>query len=53
MKAKFPLAEAEVEVREVPGQPGVYDAVAMLRPWLFFEELNASLQLVARIPKKK
>ena len=53
MKSKFPLAEAEVEVREVPGQPGVYDAVAWLRPWLFFEELNASLRLVARIPKKK
>ena len=53
MKAKFPLAEAEVEVREVPGQPGFYDAVAWLRPWLFFEELNASLRLVAKIPKKK
>ena len=53
MKSKFPLAEAKVEVREIPGKPGAYDAVAWLRPWLFFEELNASLRLVASIPKTK
>lgn len=53
IKAKYPLAQAEVEVREIPGKPGSYDAVAWLRPWLFFEELNASLRLVASIPKKK
>jgi type VI secretion system protein ImpC len=52
MKSKYPLAEADVEVREVPGKPGVYDAIARLRPWLFFEELNASLRLVARLPQK-
>ncbi len=51
MKAKYPLAEAKVEVREIPGKPGCYDAVAWLRPWLFFEELNASLRLVANLPK--
>ncbi|MBK8915512.1 MAG: type VI secretion system contractile sheath large subunit [Phycisphaerales bacterium] len=53
MKAKYPLAEARVEVVEVPGKPGVYNAVAWLRPWLFLEELNASLRLVASIPKAK
>lgn len=51
MKARFPLAEATVEVKEVPGQPGVYSAVAWLRPWLQMEELTASLRLVANIPK--
>jgi len=51
MKARFPLAEATVEVKEVPGQPGVYSAVAWLRPWLQMEELTASLRLVATIPK--
>ena len=51
MKAKFPLREAKVEVKEVPGQPGVYNAVAYLRPWLQMEELTASLRLVARIPQ--
>jgi type VI secretion system protein ImpC len=51
MKARFPLAEAKVEVKEVPGQPGVYSAVAWMRPWLQMEELTASLRLVASIPK--
>ncbi len=51
MKARFPLADAQVQVREVPGQPGVYNAVAHLRPWLQMEELTASLRLVANIPK--
>lgn len=51
MKARYPLAEARVEVKEVPGQPGVYNAVAWMRPWLQVEELTASLRLVANIPK--
>lgn len=51
MKARYPLADASVEVKEVPGQPGVYNAVAYLRPWLQMEELTASLRLVANIPK--
>ncbi len=51
MKARFPLAEASVEVKEVPGQPGVYSAIAWMRPWLQMEELSASLRLVANIPK--
>jgi type VI secretion system protein ImpC len=52
LKARYPLREARVEVREMPGQPGVYNAVAMLRPWLQMEELTASMRMVARIPKK-
>ncbi|MBI1425488.1 MAG: type VI secretion system contractile sheath large subunit [Gammaproteobacteria bacterium] len=51
MKARYPLAEANIEVKEVPGQPGVYSAIAWLRPWLQMEELTASLRLVANIPK--
>ncbi|MBF0304645.1 MAG: type VI secretion system contractile sheath large subunit [Alphaproteobacteria bacterium] len=51
-KARYPLREAKVEVKEVPGQPGVYNAVAYMRPWLQMEELTTSLRMVARIPKK-
>jgi type VI secretion system protein ImpC len=51
LKAKYPLAEARVEVKEVPGKPGSYHAVAWLRPWLQLEELTASMRMVARIPK--
>ena len=51
-RAKYPLREARVEVREVEGAPGSYTAVAHLRPWLQFEELTTSMRLVARIPKQ-
>jgi type VI secretion system protein ImpC len=49
-KAKYPLREAKVEVTEVEGAPGSYNAVAYLRPWLQMEELTTSLRLVANIP---
>ena len=45
------LAEARVQVTEVPGKPGSYNAVAHLRPWLQFEELTSSMRLVAQIPQ--
>ena len=51
VKARYPLREAQIQVTEVPGQPGVYNAVAHLRPWLQLEELTASMRMVARIPK--
>ena len=51
-KMRYPLRESKVEVREIPGKPGSYNAVAYLRPWLQMEELTASMRLVARIPQK-
>jgi type VI secretion system protein ImpC len=50
-KAKYPLREAKIQVQEVPGKPGSYNAVAWLRPWLQLEELTTSLRMVASIPK--
>jgi type VI secretion system protein ImpC len=50
MKAKFPLAEARVDVQETPGKPGVYRAVAYLKPHFQLDELNVSLRLVANLP---
>ena len=41
-----------MEVKEVPGKPGVYNAVAYMRPWLQMEELTTSMRMVARIPHK-
>jgi type VI secretion system protein ImpC len=52
IKAKFPLAAAQITVTEIPGKPGAYNVVAHLRPWLQLEELNASLRMVASIPQK-
>jgi type VI secretion system protein ImpC len=50
-KAQYPLREAKIEVLEVPGKPGVYRAVAFLRPHFQLDELSVSLRLVAEIPK--
>lgn len=53
VRARLPLAAAQVQVAEVPGQPGVYNAVCHMRPWLQMEELTASMRMVARIPQKQ
>lgn len=50
MKAKCPLAEARVDVVEVPGKPGVYRAVAFLRPHFQLDEISVSMRLVAELP---
>jgi type VI secretion system protein ImpC len=52
-KAEKPLAEARVEVREVKGKPGWYEAVAYLRPHFQLEALTTSMRLVAEVPQKK
>lgn len=52
MKARYPLREAAVEVKEIPGKPGSYNAIAYLRPWLQMEELTTSMRMVARVPQK-
>jgi len=49
-KAKYPLREASIEVQEVPGRPGVYRAVAFVRPHFQLDELSVSLRLVAELP---
>ena len=50
-RARYPLREARIEVKEVPGRPGSYNAIAYMRPWLQFEELTTSMRMVARIPQ--
>ncbi len=49
-KAKYPLREARIDVEEVKGKPGVYRAVAFLRPHFQLDELTVSLRLVASLP---
>jgi type VI secretion system protein ImpC len=50
-KAEKPLREARIEVTEVAGKPGVYKAVAFLRPHFQLDELSVSLRLVAELPQ--
>ncbi|MCY3688328.1 MAG: type VI secretion system contractile sheath large subunit [Gammaproteobacteria bacterium] len=49
-KSRYPLREARVEVRDIPGKPGSYTAIAHLLPHFMLEELTASLRLVAELP---
>ena len=50
VKARYPLREARVDVVDIPGKPGCYNAVAFLRPHFQLEELSVSMRLVAELP---
>jgi type VI secretion system protein ImpC len=52
IKARRPLSEARIEVREVKGKPGWYESIAYLRPHYQLEALTTSMRLVAEVPKK-
>ena len=49
-KAARPLREARIDVTEVAGKPGVYRAVAFLRPHFQLDEITIGLRLVAELP---
>ncbi|MFM2065534.1 MAG: type secretion system contractile sheath large subunit [Pseudomonadota bacterium] len=49
-KARFPLGEARVDVTEVAGKPGAYQAIVFIKPHFQMEELTASIRLVATLP---
>jgi type VI secretion system protein ImpC len=49
-KAQRPLREARIDVVDIPGKPGVYRAVAFLKPHFQLDELTVSLRLVADLP---
>ncbi len=53
VKARRPLAAAEVVVEEVPGNPGYYTSKFFLRPHYQLEGLTVSLRLVSKLPSQK
>ncbi|MBI5384363.1 MAG: type VI secretion system contractile sheath large subunit [Verrucomicrobia bacterium] len=53
MKARYPLGEAKVEVKEVAGNPGYYTSKFYLRPHYQLEGLTVSLRLVSKLPSAK
>jgi type VI secretion system protein ImpC len=53
MKARKPLAAAEVKVEEIEGNPGYYSAKFHLRPHYQLEGVSVSLSLVSRLPSQK
>ncbi len=52
-KARKPLADAEVTVADIEGNPGYYSAEFKLRPHYQLEGLTVSLSLVSRLPSEK
>lgn len=52
-KARRPLADAEVKVEEIPGNPGYYTSKFFLRPHYQLEGLTVSLRLVSKLPSQK
>jgi type VI secretion system protein ImpC len=53
VKARKPLAAAEVVVEEVEGNPGYYTSKFFLRPHYQLEGLTVSLRLVSKLPSQK
>ena len=53
MKARYPLAAADVVVEDVAGNPGYYSAKFYLRPHYQLEGLTASMRLVTKLPSEK
>ena len=53
VKARKPLAAAEVTVEEVEGNPGYYTSKFFLRPHYQLEGLTVSLRLVSKLPSVK
>ncbi len=49
LKARFPLRSASVEVRELPGRPGVLGCLLRLQPHFQLDDVTASFQLVAEV----
>ena len=52
-KARKPLADAEVVVEEIEGEPGYYTSKFFLRPHYQLEGLTVSLRLVSKLPSAK
>jgi type VI secretion system protein ImpC len=53
VKARKPLAAAEIVVEEVEGNPGYYSSKFFLRPHYQLEGLSVSLRLVSKLPSEK
>ncbi len=53
VKARKPLAAAEVVVEEVEGNPGYYNSKFFLRPHYQLEGLTVSLRLTSKLPSAK
>lgn len=51
-RARYPLREAKVAVRERPGSPGHYQCTVHLRPHFQLEELKIGMRIVTEVVSK-
>jgi len=51
--AKYPLSEAKVEVKEIPGKPGVYACVTHLKPHMQLDQMVSGVKLVTELAAAK
>jgi type VI secretion system protein ImpD len=49
LKARYPLREAKVQVRERPDRPGTYTCVIHLKPHFELDQMVTSVRLVTEL----
>lgn len=53
LQARFPLKQADVEIREVPGKPGTFSSVIRLLPHFQLDQMTSSIRLVTEVQTGK
>jgi type VI secretion system protein ImpD len=53
MRAKHPLSDSHIEVKEIPGKPGVYGCIVQLKPHAQIDQLMSSIKLVTELVAAK
>ena len=53
MRAKYPLSDSSIEVKEIPGKPGVFGCVVQLKPHAQIDQLMSSIKLVTELVAAK
>ena len=48
-KARYPLREAQVQVRELPGKPGSYSCIVHLRPHFQLDQAVSAVRIVTEL----
>ncbi|WP_198376074.1 type VI secretion system contractile sheath domain-containing protein [Neoroseomonas rubea] len=50
---RHPLYQGRLEVKAMPGEAGVFNAVCYLRPWLAMAELTSEIRMIVRLPRQQ
>ena len=53
MKARYPLSEGRISVRDVPGKPGAYECALVLKPHFQLDQAVSEFQLVTTVGDRR